>query len=82
MLILDTIYFFLKQVSLSLQTDLPDWTRVNGLKLKEGEFRLDFGKEIIYSEGGEALKHVAQRRCGCPIPGGVQGQVGWESWAG
>uniref|UniRef100_A0A8C0AM81 Complex I assembly factor ACAD9, mitochondrial n=1 Tax=Buteo japonicus TaxID=224669 RepID=A0A8C0AM81_9AVES len=28
-------------------------------------------------EGGEALGQVAQRGCGCPIPGRVQGQVGW-----
>ena len=25
----------------------------------------------------EALEQVAQRGCGCPIPGSVQGQVGW-----
>ena len=23
------------------------------------------------------LKQAAQRGCGCPVPGGVQGQVGW-----
>ena len=23
------------------------------------------------------LAQAAQRGCGCPIPGGVQGQVGW-----
>jgi len=23
------------------------------------------------------LKQDAQRGCGCPVPGGVQGQVGW-----
>jgi len=33
-------------------------------------------REILYSEGGEALAQVAQRSCGCPIPGGPQGQVG------
>lgn len=22
-------------------------------------------------------REVAQRDCGCPIPGGIQGQVGW-----
>jgi len=38
-----------------------DRTRVNGVKLKEGV---------------EALAQAAQRSCGCPIPGGVQGQVG------
>jgi len=31
--------------------------------------------EIHYSEGGEALEQVAQRNCGFPIPGGIQGQV-------
>jgi len=25
----------------------------------------------------EALEQVAQRSCGCPLPGSVQGQVGW-----
>ena len=34
-------------------------------------------EEILHSEGGEALAQVAQRSCGCPIPGGVQGQAGW-----
>jgi len=27
-------------------------------------------------EGDEILAYAAQRSCGCPIPGGVQGQVG------
>lgn len=26
-------------------------------------------------EGGEALEHVAQSSCGCPIPESVQGHV-------
>ena len=26
---------------------------------------------------GKALAQVAQRSCGCPIPGSVPGQVGW-----
>ena len=26
---------------------------------------------------GEVLAQAAQRGCGCPIPGSVQGQVGW-----
>ena len=34
-------------------------------------------EEILYSESGEALEQVAQRSCGCPIPGSVQEQVGW-----
>ena len=28
-------------------------------------------------KGGKTLAQVAQRGCGCPVPGGVQGQVGW-----
>jgi len=35
-----------------------------------------YKQEIIYFEGGEALAHVAQRSCGCPLPGSAQGQVG------
>ena len=28
-----------------------------------------------HSEGGDALEQVAQRGCGCPIPGDIQGQA-------
>ena len=34
-------------------------------------------EEVLYRESGEALAQAAQRCCGCPVPGGVQGQVGW-----
>ena len=34
-------------------------------------------EEVLHCEGGETLEQVAQRRDGCPIPGSVQGQVGW-----
>ena len=44
-------------------------TRENGFKLKEGRFRFS----------GEVLEQAAQRGCGCPVPGGAQGQVGWGS---
>jgi len=36
-------------------------------------------EEILHHEGGETLAQVAQRSCGCPLPGSVQGQVGWSS---
>jgi len=32
---------------------------------------------MFYNEGGEALAQVAQRSCGCPLPGNIQGQVEW-----
>ena len=28
---------------------------------------------------GATLEHVAQRGCGCPLPGSTQGQTGWGS---
>ncbi|KAJ7411391.1 hypothetical protein WISP_102642 [Willisornis vidua] len=43
-----------------------DRTRGNTFKIKEGR------------EYNEALEQVAHS-CGCPIPGSVQGQVGWGS---
>jgi len=33
----------------------------------------------IHREGGETLEQDAQRNCGCPLPGSIQGQVGWSS---
>jgi len=31
----------------------------------------------VYQESSEVLERAAQRGCGCPVPGGIQGQVGW-----
>ena len=33
--------------------------------------------EVLYYESGEVLEQSAQRVCGCPVPGGVGGQVRW-----
>ena len=46
------------------------------LHLTEGRARLDTGKKLS-CEGGEGLAQGAQRSCGYPIPGSVQGQAGW-----
>ena len=37
------------------------------------------GNEVFHSEGDVTLEQVAQRGCGCPIPGGIQGQAGCGS---
>jgi len=42
-------------------------------------FRLDIRKKLFSQEGGEALEHVVQRSCGCPIPGSIQDQIGWAA---
>ncbi|GAB0182869.1 cAMP-dependent protein kinase inhibitor alpha [Grus japonensis] len=34
-------------------------------------------KDMDLLERGETLEQVAQRSCGCPLPGSVQDQVGW-----
>jgi len=45
--------------------------------------RFEYKEETSYYEGGEALAQVAQRSCGWPLPGSVQGQVGWGfEWSG
>ena len=45
---------------------------------KRGKIQVRHQEEIFYSEGGEVLAQAAQRGCRCPIPGGIEGQVGWD----
>ena len=33
--------------------------------------------KVLYRENGEVLEQAAQRACGCLVPRGVQGHVGW-----
>jgi len=58
---------------------LESWACENVMKLPKAKCKvLHMGwEEILHSKAGETLVHVAQRSCGCPIPGNVQGQVGW-----
>lgn len=56
-----------------------DSTRQNSFKRKERRLRLGTRKKIPYFECGEALEQVAQKSCGCPIPGSVQSQLGGGS---
>jgi len=41
-----------------------------------------FQGEVLHRESGEVLEQAAQIGCGCPIPGGVQGQVEWAPGQG
>ena len=38
-----------------------------------------YKEEVFYKESGETLEHVAQKGGRWPIPGNIQGQVGWGS---
>ena len=49
-----------------------DGTRRNACKLKEGTFRSDVRKKVFTWRA-----QAAQRSCGGPTPGGVEGQVEW-----
>ena len=40
---------------------------------------IGYMEEVFYSEGGEALEQVAQRRDGCPTHEDIQGQAEWVS---
>ena len=45
----------------------------------DGEVQVGYQEEVFHKEGGDALEQVAQGGCGCPIPGGIQGQAGCGS---
>ena len=44
-----------------------------------GWSQLGFAILVFHPEGDDALEQLAQGGCGCPIPGGIQGQAGCGS---
>ena len=52
--------------------DKGKWFQVEG-----GKIQIGCQRDILYYESDKVLEQAAQTGCGCPIPGGVQGQVGW-----
>ena len=55
-----------------------DSDRTKGNGFKQGRFRLDI-MEKFFIQRVMTLEQVAQGGCGCPIPGGIQGQAGCGS---
>jgi len=62
-----------------------DWTKGNGSKEKEKRFRLDVRRKF-FTQKVVRPWHSCPESCGCSIPGGAHGQVGWAlhslSWWG
>lgn len=52
------------------------WTRDDGFK-QRGETETRYKEVVFYPEGGETIEQAAQRGCGHPIPGIIQGHIGW-----
>ena len=40
-----------------------------------GEISTGYKEKVFYDKGGEALKQVAQRGGGCPVPADTQGHA-------
>ena len=53
-----------------------DRTRGNGFKIKEKAHKLDTRKKFFFMRTVRPW-YCCPESCGCPIPGGAQGQAGW-----
>lgn len=54
-------------------------TKQKEFKQRESKFKLDSKRKLFTVRVVRPLERVAQRSCGCTVPGSVQGQIRWGS---